>query len=90
MTPQQQSYYAQIISYLRTQRIGYQFSLDSTFYRLALPAAVVSTGDKRAIGKYFKQQVSAGLISVAFDYIYSTCPRCGYKDNQNHIHYKTL
>ena len=90
MTPQQLSYYNQVISYLGTQRIGYQFSLDRAFYQLALPSIPISVGDKREIGKYFKQQVLSKAISVDFDYIYSTCPRCGYKDNQNRIHYKTV
>ncbi len=89
MTPQQQQIYNQILQYLSTLPAGTQFNLDKAFYQLALPNVVLTSGDKRAIGKYFRQQVQNKAIRVDFDYCFSNCPRCGYKDNQNHIYYIT-
>ena len=90
MTPFQKTTYNSIIQYLLNQQTGFQFTLSSGFYLAAVPNLTLTAADKRAIGMYFRKQVQTGTISVAFDYLYGTCLRCGYKDSSNHIHYITI
>lgn len=90
MSPQQQQYYNQILNYLTSLPPQTKFCLDKSFYQKVLPTANLTSGDKIVISKYFKQQVLNNAIKVKFDYIYSNCKRCGYKDTQNHIHYITI
>lgn len=90
MTREQLDLYNKLITYLIAQGSGYKFCLNKQTYQVALPNLALRKADKIAISKYFKQQVMAKSISVDFDYIYSMCSRCGYKDSQNHIHYITI
>lgn len=89
MTPQQLQYYNQIVTYLMGKGAGYKFCLDKQTYQSVFPNVTLSKSDKIAISKHFKQQVANNIINVDFDYIFSNCARCGYKDSQNHIHYVT-
>lgn len=90
MTPQQQIYYNQLIQYIQSLSNTKQFisfCLDKNFYARALPTANLTTADKRVLGKQFKQDVMNKTVSATFNYLYGHCPRCGYKDSSNKIHY---
>ena len=87
MNKTQQNAYLQILHYILSLPVQRKFCLDGPFYSAA-GIRGLSPIDKRVIGKYFKNQVAANKItSVNFDYIYSNCLRCGYKDSSNKAHY---
>ena len=96
MTQQQQSYFQQIIQYLSQQNSQYIFCLDGQFYGAVFAGGNIPNGnDRRAIGREFSKQVrNSGKvfinnvsISVSFNYKFSSCSRCGYKDTSNKNHY---
>lgn len=87
MNQTQQIAYTQILHYILSLPLQRKFCLDGAFYSAA-GIMGLSPIDKRVIGKYFKNQVAANQIAnVKFDYIYSNCLRCGYKDSSNKVHY---
>lgn len=96
MTPQQITYYNQLIQHLSKQQSGYKFCLNSDFYKNNFPGNTLSVADRKAIGRNFSAQVNSGkgvvsgngiTVNVAFHYKFSQCKRCGHKDSSNRIHY---
>ena len=90
MNPQQRLWYNQLLQYVSQLPKNYHFFLDKNFYVMALPNIPLNATDKRVIGKAFKLAVQNKIISVTFNYIFCNCPRCGYKDSANKIHYITI
>lgn len=87
----QNAIYRLILHFLSNQPIGYQFCLDRQFYNSINYTGPISATDKRIIGRYFRQQVQNNAIqNVQFNYVFSNCPRCGYKSTSNKIHYITV
>ena len=98
MTIQQQQYFQQVLQYLSQQNKSFQFCLDKDLYQNIFPNNIPDGNDRKVIGREFSKQVKNGGIftinstslHISFDYIYSTCSRCGYKDSANKIHYKII
>lgn len=95
MTTQQNNYFQLIVQYLSKQKQPFSFCLDNNLYAMVFNVNLPNGKDRQAIGREFSKQVKAkGCVSVNglsvrvdFDYIYSNCSRCGYKDSANKIHY---
>lgn len=95
MNATQQNYFTQVLQYLNSQTSPYKFCLDSNFYQQVLPNITLTKSDKLVIGREFAKQVKNNSqvsfngvsVKVKFDYVFSNCPRCGYKDSSNKIHY---
>ena len=63
-----------------------------------------TANDRKIIGKEFSRQVkqnhqvtafdpisnTQATANVNFDFIFSNCPRCGFKDSSNKTHYITI
>lgn len=81
--------YQSIIAHIGTMPNG-DFCLDEkTIYGKLNLTLAPSSSDKRAIGKYFKEQVVQKLIPhVRLHNIYGKCPCCAFKDSSNKIHYE--
>ncbi len=95
MTIQQQRYFQQVVQYLSQQKKSFKFCLDKNLYQNIFSNNIPDGNDRKVIGREFSKQVkNNGVVAVNklslnvdFDYVYSRCNRCGYKDTANKIHY---